>query len=356
MGPRASALRVDQGRASDSVRAADDLNKDYIYPGDDYDLKRLFKFRASIIVHKRRGEVVSALRQMRKMLMANLRQHCDGTSRSPLPVRLLRSLPPRRPERSISQLPRLGAGQRQFATMGIVEIAQIPEGFKGLSTLQARVVEAVRTQTRFHDPALSRRLQKLKYPIHFLDFETFNPALPLYPRTRPYQIIPFQWSDHILNAEGGVAYQEFLHGDRTDPRRRFAETLLQVLGTRGSIVVYSHFEDTRLQDLGETFRDLAPSLERVRSRIVDLLPLIKEHVYDPGFGGSFSLKSVLSTIVPELGYDDLEISDGASASFAYAEMQASETTEERRAKVRARLLAYCKRDTEALLQIFGALR
>lgn len=187
--------------------------------------------------------------------------------------------------------------------MGVIEIANIPTDFDGLLTLQARVVEAVRTETRFLNLSILRKLRKLRFPIHFLDFETFSPALPLYAGTRPYQTILFQWSDHILNIDGAVRHREFLHDDRTDPRRPFAEQLLNALGTKGSIVVYSSFEATRLREREKDFKDLAPALSRIRKRMVDLVPLIRDHVYDPDFHGSFSLKSVLPALVPELGYD-----------------------------------------------------
>ena len=45
--------------------------------------------------------------------------------------------------------------------------------------------------------------------------------------------------------------------------------------------------------------------------------------------GSFSIKSVLPALVPDLGYDDLEINDGGMASVAYAEMRRSETMSNR---------------------------
>ena len=244
--------------------------------------------------------------------------------------------------------------REQFAAMGIIEIAKIPRDFDGLSTLQARVVEAVRTGTRFHDPAISRKLRKIRFPVHFLDFETFSPVLPLYGGTRPYQIIPFQWSDHILSADGAVRHREFLHDERTDPRRSFAERLLETLGDKGSVVVYS---SSKQRDSGRrAFRRLVARWSQVQKRIVDLLPLIREHVYDPEFHGSFSLKWVLPALVPELGYDDLEIRDGGLASLAYAEMQAPETTLERRAQICAALLSYCRRDTQAMVELFRILR
>jgi predicted RecB family nuclease len=335
------------------------LNRDYVYSGGDYDLKRLFTFtNLTRFVHKRRREVVAALKEMRRTLAAK--------SPPPISVGPQCSVPyacpfydhchGKEPDHSVAQLPRLGIEMReQFAAMGIIEIPNIPRDLDGLSTLQSRVVEAVRTATRFHNPAISRKLRKIKLPVHFLDFETFSPALPLYAGTRPYQIIPFQWSDHILNADGAVAHREFLHDEPTDPRRPFAERLLETLGTRGSIVVYGAFEATRLRQLGEHFKALAPALQRVCKRIVDLLPLIRDHVYDPEFHGSFSLKSVLPALVPELGYDDLEISDGNLASLAYTEMQAHKITTERIADLRSALLAYCERDTQALVQLFYAL-
>ncbi len=336
------------------------LNRDYVYSGGDYDLKQLFRFRnLTRLVHKRRRKVVAALKEMRKMLVAeapppiSIVPHCT----TPYACPFYDHCHADEPEHPVEQLPRLRMHLReQLAAMGIIEIAQIPDDFQGLSTLQARVVEAVQTGTRFHDPAISRTLRKLKFPVHFLDFETFAPALPLYSGTRPYQIIPFQWSDHVLNADGAVTHREFLHDERSDPRRPFAKQLLDALGMTGSIVVYSSFEATRLRELGEDLKDLAAALARARKRIVDLLPLIRDHIYDPGFHGSFSLKSVLPALVPEHGYDDLEITDGGLASLAYAEMQIPETTKDRHTELRAALLAYCKRDTEAMVELFRLLR
>lgn len=256
------------------------LNRDYVYSGGDYDLKRLFTFtNLTRLVRKRDREVVAALKEMRKMLVADSPPSISNGPQcsAPYACPFYDHCHEDEPDYSIEQLPRVGIRLRErLAEMGIDAIPKIPRDFDGLSTVQARVVEAVRTGTRFHDPAVSRKLRKIKFPVHFLDFETFSPALPLYASTRPYQIMPFQWSDHILSTDGAVRHREFLHDERTDPRRPFAERLLETLGNKGSIVVYSSFEATRLRELGEHFRDLTPALGRVQQRIVDLLPLIRD--------------------------------------------------------------------------------
>ncbi len=336
------------------------LNREYIYPGGDYDLKQLFtSTEMTEAARGKRRDLIDALKAMREVLAAKAPPaiptgpQCEEPYHCPFCEHCHQGAP----EHSIEDLPRLGARLRgQLASMGILDIRKVPTSLGGLSAMQARVVQAVRSGRRFHDPAITKRLAEVEFPVHFVDFETYSPALPLYPGTRPYTMIPFQWSDHILNADGDLVHREFLHTDRNDPRPQFIQRLLEAVGRKGSIIVYSSFESTRLKELAEIFPKFAPDLNRVRERIVDLLPLIREHVYDPEFHGSFSMKSVLPALIPALGYDDLEIAEGNAASVAYAEIQEPETPPEKVAKLRADLLAYCKRDTQAMLEIFRLLR
>lgn len=79
-------------------------------------------------------------------------------------------------------------------------------------------------------------------------------------------------------------------------------------------------------------------------------------MYDPNFHGSFSIKAVLPALVPDLGYDDLEIGDGLAESQAYEELRDPKTPVGRATELRSNLLAYCGRDTEAMLELFTALR
>ncbi len=203
---------------------------------------------------------------------------------------------------------------------------------------------------------LQRSISGLEYPLTFLDFETFNPALPYYSGTRPYQVIPFQWSMHIQHPDGSLEHREFLHEGTDDPRLAFINSLIAAAGTSGSIVTYSGYEETRLKQLASDFPEYANGLQSLVLRMFDLLKAIRSHYYHPGFHGSFSLKSVLPVLVPELGYEDLEICDGSMASVAYAKMIHPDTEKSEQERIRTALLAYCQRDTEAMVRVLGVLR
>jgi hypothetical protein len=64
---------------------------------------------------------------------------------------------------------------------------------------------------------------------------------------------------------------------------------------------------------------------------------------------------VLPAMIPGQGYGDLEISEGSLASIAFGEMVSQDTAPERRGALRASLLAYGRRDTEAMLELFKIL-
>jgi len=208
----------------------------------------------------------------------------------------------------------------------------------------------------FRDPVVADLLAAIPLPAHFVDFETFAPAVPVYSGTRPFEQVPFQWSDHVLAADGSLAHREFLHDADGDPRVAFAESLLAATADAAAIVVYSSFEADVLEALAEELPQLAGALDERRARIVDLLPIVRDHCYHPELRGSFSIKRVLPAFVPGLGYQDLAIRDGLTASLSHARLVDPRTPPEQRATLRAQLLAYCARDTEAMVALYRALQ
>jgi CRISPR/Cas system-associated exonuclease Cas4 (RecB family) len=336
------------------------INKEYIYPGGEYDVSQLIRTEDITELAKSvQPEIPRLLTEMRNILGSmdapeiKAGKHCS----SPYECSFYEYCHASEPEHHISQLPRASEKLLQsLEELGIYDIRDIPSSFTGLNSTQQRVRDCV-VNNRLHvDSELCHTLQQLEYPIHFLDFETFNPALPIYIGTCPYQVIPFQWSDHILNKTGEFRHEEFLHEEPTDPRRYFIESLLNILGSEGSIVVYSSYEATRIRELAVAFPEMATSLLKLLDgRIIDLLQLVRKYCYHPEFHGSFSIKSVLPALVPGMDYKDLDITDGGTASVAYAEMIHPETTPERRNSLKKSLLAYCKRDTEAEFNLFKVL-
>ena len=204
-------------------------------------------------------------------------------------------------------------------------------------------------------PSLASRLGEIAFPAAFLDFETFGPAVPVYVGTRPYQRVPFQWSMHVMDADGRLSHASFLNGDVEDPRERFITGLLEAVPIEGSIVAYSPYERTMMRELAEAFPQHRDGLLALCDRVVDLLKLVRGGYYHPGFNGSYSLKSVLPALVPDMDYADLEVQDGMAASMAYARMTAADAPASEKASIRQALLAYCERDTEAMVRIYDKL-
>src|SRR5690606_5028879 len=118
-------------------------------------------------------------------------------------------------------------------------------------------------------------------PRYYLDFETVNPAVPIFAGTRPFEALPFQWSCHIEPSAGKLEHAEFLELGAEPPMRRLAERLVATLGTSGPIVVYTPYERRVLRELAERYPDLGSPLEALAERIVDLHPPTRRHYYHP---------------------------------------------------------------------------
>ena len=345
-----------------SVRRACLLHIDntYVHDGGSYDLERLFRLedvsdQASALV---RMQLPNGLARMKEILLREQPPEVEigrGCA-NPYQCEFYWHCREGTPEHHIEQLPRATSGLIQaLLNAGIREIREIPEGFAGLSPAQQRVRECVVAGQPYVGPGLAAAISAAEHPLHFLDFETFNPALPIYAGTRPYQVIPFQWSLHVQDSTGNLSHRSFLHDGDGDPREAFVLSLLDEIEPRGTIVVYTGFEQSRLRELADTFPRYSDHLMGLCSRMLDLHAVIRDHYYHPGFHGSYSMKAVLPAVVPDLGYDDLEIQGGGHASVAFAQMIAPETENCQRERLRQALLDYCRRDTEAMVRVIDAL-
>jgi len=213
---------------------------------------------------------------------------------------------------------------------------------------------------RIVEPTLAAALAAMRGPFAYLDFETVGPAIPIWIGCRPYDQVPAQFSCHREDGRGGHDHFEWLAETPGDPREPLARALVEACAGAASIVTYNvGFERRCVRELAAHLGgDLAAELARVEARLVDLLPLVRDHVYDPAFGGSFSLKAVLPALVPGGGYEDLEVREGTTAS-AWLERLVREDVDlapEERRGMSAALKAYCKLDTWATVLLMRRLR
>ncbi len=264
---------------------------------------------------------------------------------------------PQLPEHHVSTLYRLSSKKvAVLVERGWTTIYDLPEDFKAKGPA-LRQIQSVREDRLVVEPGLAKALRPLKAPIAFLDFETINPAIPAWPGCHPYEQVPVQFSCHVLR-DGQLTHHEWLAEGPEDPREDFSRALLDACTGVKTILAYNApFERTCIEHLAEAVPSLAGKLNALATKIEDLLPLVRDHIYHPNFGGGFSIKKVLPALVPDLGYDDLAIGDGTTASTALEALllDAEALTLTQQKTLRRDLLAYCERDTLAMVKLHERL-
>lgn len=262
------------------------------------------------------------------------------------------------PSGSVYELPFGNRLIPKLIKAGITKLADIPPTTP-LSIRQAALVESAKTGLPvIKIAAIREHLNTLKYPLLFLDFETASPCIPVLNDTSPYERLPFQYSVHVLpRQDSPLEHHEFLPDDQDDPRLQLVEQLISILGDEGSIIVYHEpFERSVLLQLKERFPIYADRIERIIQRLFDLIIPFKSGSYsDVRFAGSCSIKKVLPVMVPSLSYDNMPIARGDEASLAYEKLISGEIGIEEWPHFRQDLLAYCKLDTLAMVEILNVL-
>jgi hypothetical protein len=240
---------------------------------------------------------------------------------------------------------------------GIQLMNAIPPNEK-LSDTQKRQKQSAERGALVVQPTLAAALAPFEGKLGYLDFETVRRAVPVWPGTKPWQQTVVQFSYHEDQPGGDPSHVGWLAEGPGDPRDELAHVMLEATRNATKIVMYSSFERSRIRDLQEALPHLRTELEALEAKLIDLLPVMQGHVYHPDFEGSFSLKYALTPLVPELTYSDLIIQEGMRASVEIWRLLfvAHKIPKEQRAKLRIDLLAYCERDTLAMVKLLAALR
>jgi hypothetical protein len=346
------------------------LSRDYVYDGAVgadgrrvYDTSRLFATEE--VQPQSDGQVSRTLEEQFRVLAQPQPPHVRPSSQcnSPYDCEFYDHCHPVWGDGDIGSLPIAGCKIEALRDAGITLIDQLPsqivlsEQFH-LTAKECKFALGAKARVVQIAPELAAELEALHYPLHFMDFETVFPALPLFAGLRPYDQLPFQWSVDVLSKPGAeVKHHEFLATDTSDPRRDFISSLCAVMGESGNIVVYNQtFESLRLKELAASLPEFAGRIRNIQGRLWDLLPRMRKHVYHPAFGGSYSLKYVLPALVPEMTYDGMEVGNGTEAGIAWESLVRGGLDQVERDRIEKALRAYCGQDTLAMVKLVERLQ
>ncbi|MBK7706571.1 MAG: DUF2779 domain-containing protein [Acidobacteria bacterium] len=265
------------------------------------------------------------------------------------------------PEYNVSHL--FNAGSKKLNSLlanGILNISDIPSHFK-LTDRESLIVEVERSGLPKIDIETIRgELGELKYPLNFLDYESFNPAVPKFVKTRPYQQMVFQYSLHTIDEFGGELKHSY-HLSRNDgrhPTEEIAERLFEDLNGRvGTVLIWSEgFETKRNDEIGEMYQEFAAFFAELNGAVYDLRKIFSRRLYmHPGFRGRDSIKKVLPVLCQHLTYEGKPIADGLTASIKWFHMATGRCTAEESETIYRDLSDYCHLDTLAMVEIYKHL-
>lgn len=341
------------------------IDSDYVLEGE-LDIHGLFKIEdiseavadESLLVESQVAAAKKMLAQVEEEPKIDLAIHCH----KPYDCAFWQYCSQHLPKKSVFSLYRMNFGKKiEHYKQGIITFEQLRA--EDLNEKQRMQVECnLDDNIYINKVETAKFLDTLSYPLYFLDFETMQPVIPEYQGTHPYQQIPFQYSLHYIEHEGGeLKHTEYLGVSGKDPRRALAEQLCKDIPMNVCVTAYNKaFECTRLRELAETYPDLSEQLLNIRDNIIDLLvPFQSGWFYVPAMGGSFSIKSVLPALFPddpELDYHNLQgsVHNGGEAMSIFPKIKDMPFEEQQAA--RQSLLKYCELDTYAMVKVWEKLR
>ncbi len=278
-------------------------------------------------------------------------EHCTASAPAPSAD----AVPP--PEHSVFMIPTISgkALARKLQAQGYDDLLTVPE-----DKLEKYVFvqQAHRSGQAWHAHDIATELLSAQpKPWAYLDFETISPAVPLWAGTRPFAHWPFQWSVHVENDDGSHTHSDFLDLSGGDPSEACIQKMVATLSHAATIWAYNAtFERQAINRMAAAYPQYAAALTALAGKLQDLIPIVQASYYHPAMRGSYSIKSVLPAIAPELNYHDLEgVQDGNAAQGAFFEAVNPATTPERKAQIDVQLRAYCKLDTWAMVVLVKRL-
>ncbi len=268
---------------------------------------------------------------------------------------------PEVPEYSVHQISRIGLSKKKLVELigdKIFSIYDVPEDFP-LSEIQRNQVDVAQTgKVIIEHSSIEEFLSEIKYPISFIDYETYPAAIPRFVGYSPFNQIPFQFSLHVLD-EGteNLKHSEYIFTESSNPDIEFIKAMQKYLPTSGSIIVWNKsFEMGINRKLGERNPEYQKYLEDVNERMIDLEdPFKKQYLVMKDFKGRTSIKYILPALAPTFSYKNLDIQEGGTASDTWNKIVTNQYKENEKLEKINHLIEYCKLDTYAMYEIWKYL-
>jgi hypothetical protein len=268
-------------------------------------------------------------------------------------------------------------------------------------------INNTRDNTEWVSDDMKSELNNWKYPLHFIDFETYTGAIPYHKGMHPYEAIAFQWSCHTVNRPGEEpVHTEWINTEKSFPNFRFAESLMKQIGTTGTPLMWATHENTILRRILTQMEEFQYENKILKNwlinitkdegregRLVDMNAFTLQYYFHPYMQGKTSIKKTLpavwnfhpqlhqipwfkkyfkknedgtisnpyqtlkyifadATIEDALAEKEIEevVKEGGAAMKAYNDMMYG--PEENKENLKNQLLEYCKLDTMAMVIIW----
>ncbi len=274
--------------------------------------------------------------------------HCDAFA----------FLNPEVPTHSIYELNRISSKKvGELRALGIMNIKDIPKDFelseRNLKQRSSLIIEGPVVNVT----AIRKTLSDLKFPLFFIDYETYPSAIPKLDRLRPHQQLTFQVSIHTLTESGNLSHKEYLSRYMELPEKLIL-FMKKVTGERGTFVSWhASFEKSRNQDMIHLFPLHKNYLDYMNEHMFDLETIFNLDYVDYRFKGSTSIKYVLPILVPRLTYTVLKIQDGTMALDTWGRWVTDfSLSPQEKIDIGEHLLKYCEMDTLAMVEIYRVLK
>jgi len=261
------------------------------------------------------------------------------------------------PEYSIYEISRISVPKIELLVdNNQLSILDIPLDFK-LTTKQQAQVESIRKEeVLINKSSIDKTLSNLKFPLHFVDYETFPTAIPKLDKMSPHNHLTFQVSIHTMQENGELTHFEWL-GKKIEQPLEMLQQMQDFTDLTGTFISwYASFEISRNKDMINWIPEFTEYLNYMNTHMFDLMSIFSADYVDYRFHGSTSIKKVLPVLCPQFSYQNLEVQDGTMALDTWGRMVTDSNFNEDIEQTRKNLLDYCKLDTLAMVEIYKVLK